>query len=177
MITLPIQKIISDEKNHIGGNHYCYSNGIYNVQFTHNPYPFGLRVFTEKIDDKYNDKYTKHWKIQSITPTSLKGLQERINKYLVKIGSTGDYYDVWDLREYKILYRLLKETGIGNSYDEDRIEITTKRGEKYNINLNCLMPYESILIDDNDNTISVTTLNYQSIVDLINYIKKKMEGC
>lgn len=173
MITLPIHKIISDEKNHIGGNHYCYSNGIYNVCFTHNPNE--LTVYTEKIDDD-KDKYTKHWKLQSITPSSLKTLQERINKFLDKIGSTGDYYDVWDLTEYKILYRLLKETGIGNSYDEDRIEITTIRDEKYTINLNCLMPYESILIDDNDNTISVTILNYQSIVDIINYIKKKMEG-
>lgn len=173
MITLPIQKIISDEKNHIGGNHYCYSNGIYNVCFTHNPNE--LTVYTEKIDED-NDKYTKHWKLQSVTPSSLKTLQERINKFLDKIGSTGDYYDVYNFNEYKILYRLLKETGIGNSYDEDRIEITTIRGEKYTINLNCLMPDESILIDDNDNTISVTILNYQSIVDIINYIKKKMEG-
>ena len=173
MINLPIQKIISDEKNHIGGNHYCYSNGIYNVCFTHNPYV--LTVHTVKIDDEYNDKYIKRWNIQSITATSLKSLQEQINKYLDKIGSTGDYYDVCDLREYKILYRLLKETGIGNSYDEDRIEVETMRGEKYTINLNCLMPDEYILIDDNDNCISVTTLNYQSIVNLINYIKGKFQ--
>lgn len=79
------------------------------------------------------------------------------------------------IKQYQILYRLLKETGISNRYDEDSIEITTIRDEKYTINLNCLF-IDIILVDDNDTIVKFDELTEQSITDIINYMKKKMEG-
>lgn len=79
------------------------------------------------------------------------------------------------IKQYQILYRLLKETGISNRYDEDSITITNINGEKYTINLNCLF-IDTILIDDNDNTILFNQLTLDSQTDIINYMKKKMEG-
>lgn len=79
------------------------------------------------------------------------------------------------IKQYQILYRLLKETGISNRYDEDSIVITDINGKKYTINLNCLF-VDTILVDDNDTIVKFDELTEQSITDIINYMKKKMEG-
>lgn len=78
---------------------------------------------------------------------------------------------------YKIIYNEIKEKKLFGIYDEDRLTITTINNQTYVVNLNCLMFYKKVLVDDNDTIVKFDELTEQSITDIINYMKKKMEGC
>ena len=77
---------------------------------------------------------------------------------------------------YKTIYNELKEKKVFGIYDEDRLTITTINNQTYVVNLNCLMFYEQVLVDDNDTIIPFNQLTSESITDIINYMYKKMEG-
>ena len=77
---------------------------------------------------------------------------------------------------YKIIYNKLKESKAFGIYDEDRLTITTINNQTYVVNLNCLMFYEKVLVDDNDTIVKFTELTEQSKQDIIQYMLNKMEG-
>ena len=77
---------------------------------------------------------------------------------------------------YKTIYNELKEKKVFGIYDEDRLTITTINNHTYTVNLNCLMFYKQVLVDDNDTMIPFNQLTSESITDIINYMYKKMEG-
>lgn len=77
---------------------------------------------------------------------------------------------------YKTIYNEIKEKKVFGIYDEDRLTITTINNQTYIVNLNCLMFYEQVLVDDNDTIIPFNQLTSESITDIINYMYKKMEG-
>lgn len=80
------------------------------------------------------------------------------------------------LKMYKTIYNELKNKKVFGIYDEDRLTITTINNQTYIVNLNCLMFYGQVLVDDNDTMIPFNQLTEQSITDIINYMYKKMEG-
>lgn len=77
---------------------------------------------------------------------------------------------------YKTIYNELKNKKAFGIYDEDRLTITTINNQTYTVNLNCLMFYGQVLVDDNDTMIPFNQLTSESITDIINYMYKKMEG-
>lgn len=80
------------------------------------------------------------------------------------------------MKMYKTIYNELKNKKVFGIYDEDRLTITTINNQTYIVNLNCLMFYKKVLVDDNDTIIPFNQLTSESITDIINYMYKKMEG-
>lgn len=80
------------------------------------------------------------------------------------------------MKMYKTIYNELKNKKAFGIYDEDRLTITTINNQTYTVNLNCLMFYKQVLVDDNDTMIPFNQLTSESITDIINYMYKKMEG-
>ena len=77
---------------------------------------------------------------------------------------------------YKTIYNELKNKKVFGIYDEDSLTITTINNQTYTVNLNCLMFYKQVLVDDNDTIVKFDELTEQSITDIINYMYKIMEG-
>ena len=108
IFTLPFDTILDNKKkyNTEFSVHFKYSNGYFNINFSQS---FNcLRLFTEKVDDKYNEKYEKVWEIHSISKSTLKKLNEQVNKFLLKINISDTFYDVYNYTDYKKLYNELK---------------------------------------------------------------------
>lgn len=80
------------------------------------------------------------------------------------------------MKMYKTIYNELKNKKAFGIYDEDRLTITTINNQTYIVNLNCLMFYKQVLVDDNDTMIPFNQLTSESITDIINYMYKKMVG-
>lgn len=76
--------------------------------------------------------------------------------------------------EYNTVYKLLKDKKAFGIYDEDRLTITTINNQQYVVNLNCLMFYQQVLVDDNDTIITFEELTQESINTILHYMVNKL---
>ena len=160
----PIEDILCNEKMGSYCHHYCYSNGEYTINFSHNENCFNVNV------ENNNDRsFFKTWEIHSITKSALNKLETSINKFLNKHNITNVFYDIWGYREYKIFYQKMKESTLPNI--ETKIELINCRGdETYNIDFNSLLPNEEIILDGK-RIITLDMLSVNSKIKLINYLE------
>ena len=152
--------------------HYCHSNGVYAVYFS-------LRYHSLTVDIKKDNKYLdKSWEIHNVTKSSLKTLEERINKYLIKNGVIGKLYDVYEHSDYKKLYETLNENGVLDNRHDEIIEVieyhkTVGSDEEnfttHKITINDL--YSWYQISTGDELVNVEHLTIESYIKLIEYMK------
>lgn len=93
---LPIKKILTDEKSGCASYHYTYYNspGEVEIIITHIKNICDGTYLEASIYIVEKNK-VKNWKISRITKESLKTLQEKINKYLVKVNVNGPFINSW----------------------------------------------------------------------------------
>lgn len=77
--------------------------------------------------------------------------------------------------EYNTVYKLLKDKKAFGIYDEDRLTVTALNGQQYVVNLNCLMFYQQVLVDDNDTIITFEELTQESINTILHYMVNKLK--
>lgn len=167
IFTLPFDTILDNKKkyNTEFSVHFSYSNGYFNINFSQS---FNcLRLFTEKVNDKYNEKYEKVWEIHSISKSTLKKLNEHVNKFLLKINISDKFYDVYNYTEYKKLYNELRNI---NTVDFESIKVSTKNGKEIEITFKNLVNEKEINI--NDVIYHLDNFTDSSIICLINYMNK-----
>lgn len=171
LFTFPSEEILVNEKKGIYSNHYSYSNGEYGVHFSHNYGSLSVSISKHNV---YTDKY---WEIHNITKSSLKTLEERINKYLIKQGAIGKLYDIY-CSDYKKLYYILKENGILDKEHNHFIEVVEHQ-KAINIEDEKLIThkitannfYSWYQISSDDEIINVEHLTINSYIKLIEYMK------
>lgn len=152
--------------------HYCHSNGNYAVYFS-------LRYHSLTVDIKKDNKYLdKSWEIHNVTKSSLKTLEERINKYLTKIGAVNKLYDVYNYSDYKKLYETLKENGVLDKHHDKDIDIIEYHKiigsdeeifTTHKITINNLYSWYQISIGDE--LVNIEHLTIESYIKLIEYMK------
>ena len=160
---LPTEGILKDRKNGYYNQHYFYSNGDYEIAFSHLSQCLQLTVYS--IDKKSN---IKELCIQSITKSSLNSLEKRVNKFLEKEEITEKFYDVYGDKTYIEFYNKIKDFDIKDGNYDD-IEITLGRGDRYKINYNNLS--DKIIINE-EISITCSMLEDKSKIALYQYMEK-----
>lgn len=131
LFKLPINKILSDEKNDYVSYHYLYYSGI-GTKYKPGKYAIGISHIKNSnqhflylhIDDNVKDT-SKQYKLRSITKNALNKLQEQIDKYLTKKSVNEKFINSWQ--------HLINEskTRLENSLviEINEGEVTTKSGK------------------------------------------------
>ena len=166
-ITLPIEEILKNRKNGYYNQHYFYSNGDYEITFSHLSDCLTLMIYD--INEK---KVLKELCIRNITKSSLTSLENRVNTFLMKKMINEKFYDVYGDKTYNELYNKIKNLDIIEKEYGD-IEIEMVRGDKYKININNLS--EKIIINE-EISITCFILNDSSKIKLYKYMEKIIEG-
>jgi hypothetical protein len=176
LFTFPSEEILKYAKLFSEGVspncHYCHSNGDYAVYFS-------LRYHSLTVDIKKDNEYLdKSWEIHNVTKSTLKTLEERINKYLIKIGAISKLYDVYNYSDYKNLYETLNENGVLDKEHNHFIEVIEHQ-KAINIEDEKLIThkitannfYSWYQISSGDDIINVEHLTIKSYIKLIEYMK------
>ena len=172
LFTLPIDEIILNEKksNHYMSNHYSYHNGEYMIEFSHLHGEFPLTISYD--DGSLYGNQLKLWVPHSITKSSMKSLENRVNKFLEKNNVVNKFYNVGDcnFKFYKELLKEVFELGIDVN---KKIEITFLKGLKSQISLTNLKEDEIIITDNKDiNHISFCSIDVKSEVKIYQFLEE-----
>lgn len=101
LFKLPINKILSDEKNDYVSYHYLYYSGK-GTKYKPGKYAIGISHIKSSnehflcvhIDDNVKDT-NKQYKLRSVTKNALNKLQEQIDKYLIKKDINEKFINSW----------------------------------------------------------------------------------